>query len=62
VAAWAGHRSVVTVLDRYAHEMPDHADAHIARMDAWYAAEKAKAPEGSVTPIRRRRAGAAATR
>jgi integrase len=35
VAVWAGHRSVVTVLDVYGHLMPDHADAHLARLDAY---------------------------
>ena len=44
VAAWAGHRSVVTVLDRYAHQLPDHADAHLARLDAYVAAHKADPP------------------
>jgi integrase len=34
IAAWAGHRSVVTVLDRYGHLQPDHAELFLARLDA----------------------------
>jgi integrase len=37
IAAWAGHRSVVTVLDRYGHLQPDHADQFLARLDAMIA-------------------------
>jgi integrase len=47
VATWAGHRSVVTVLDRYAHQLPDHADEHLARLDAYVAAHRA-APSATI--------------
>jgi integrase len=56
IAAWAGHRSVVTVLDRYAHHLPDHTAAALERIDAYVAAEKAKADRAAgatITPIRR---------
>lgn len=34
VCAWAGHRSVVTVFDRYGHRFPHHADRVMANLDA----------------------------
>jgi integrase len=39
IAAWAGHTSIVTVLDRYAHRQPDADTAALARFDAWLAAQ-----------------------
>ena len=41
IATWAGHRSVVTVLDRYGHLQPDHAEQFLARLDAYKDAHRA---------------------
>ena len=38
IAEWAGHRSVVTVLDRYGHARPDMVYANLAKINAYYAA------------------------
>jgi integrase len=40
VAAWAGHRSVATVFDRYGHLMPDGADAFLDQLDTYMAKAK----------------------
>lgn len=49
VAAWAGHTSVVTVLDVYGHLRPREADP-LAKLDALVAAETG--PLATITPIR----------
>lgn len=36
IAAWAGHASVVTVLDRYGHLLPGHEDAVADRLDEMF--------------------------
>lgn len=55
VARWAGHRSVITVLDRYAHELPDHAEAHLDRLDAYVAAASSSSTRpGTITDLPRR--------
>jgi integrase len=38
IATWAGHASVVTVLDRYAHWLPNRDDENLARLDAYISA------------------------
>lgn len=35
IASYAGHRSVVTVLDRYGHLRPDHFEEHLANINAY---------------------------
>jgi integrase len=59
IAAWAGHRSVVTVLDRYGHLGPDHADEHLARLNTYLAASP-PAPAGELVPLPKRHRGGGA--
>jgi integrase len=51
IAVRAGHRSVVTVFDRYGHLMEHDDDDPTAGLDALLA--RRRAPSGTVTPIRR---------
>lgn len=54
VARWAGHRSVITVIDRYGHELPDHAEAHLERVDAYVArATASSSPSATITELPR---------
>lgn len=48
IARWAGHRSVVTVLDRYAH--PDDGDDPMGGLDDLLS--RHRRPSGTITPIR----------
>lgn len=50
IARRAGHSSVVTVLDRYGHLLPNHEDAVTDALDVM--AEAAIVQTGVVTPIR----------
>lgn len=56
IAKWAGHRSVVTVLDRYAH--PDDGDDPMGGLDDLLTAKRARSAK--VVPIRWRGHGSRA--